>query len=126
MFSSSVRRAARTPTVPFPVVPRPTLASASSTSSSSGYTRTHQRRYSSSKPPVPPNDGSRGIDASSQTPGKGVNPSAKEGAEKREGKASKRKGKDGSGNGSVKSKHAAFVDLPSVPSTQHVHPNGQF
>lgn len=55
-----------------------------------------------------------------------MNPSTKEGAEKREGKASKRKGKDGGANGSMKSKNGAFSDLPSVPSTQHIHPNGEF
>lgn len=114
MFSSSVRRAARAPSAPFPVVPRPCKSVVAA--SPSNCTRTHQRRYSSSKP----NDGSRRFDASSQTPGKSVNP-AKEGAEKREGRASKRKGKDGGANGS---KHAAFADLPSVPSTQHIHPNG--
>lgn len=116
MFSSSVRRAARAPSAPFPVVPRPCKSVVAAAASSSSSTKTHQRRYSSSKP----NDGSRGFDASSQTPGKSVNP-AKEGAEKREGRASKRKGKDGGANGS---KHAAFPDLPSVPSTQHIHPNG--
>ncbi|PGH00371.1 hypothetical protein AJ79_08223 [Helicocarpus griseus UAMH5409] len=126
MFSSSARFVARSsPVTALPTAPRAStgvIAAASSGFTST--TRTHQRRYSSSKPPVPPSDGSRGIDASSQSPAKNVSPSNKQGGEKREGKAAKRRGgKDGS-NAAAKSKNAeAFLNLPSVPSTQHLHPH---
>lgn len=83
----------------------------------------HQRRYSSSKPPVPPNDGSRPIDTSSQTPAKGVSPTG----QKRDGKAAKRRAKESRRSGSGKSSQSsAFLNLPSVPSTQHLQPQGLF
>ncbi|KAJ5239696.1 hypothetical protein N7468_004315 [Penicillium chermesinum] len=79
----------------------------------------HQRRYSSSssKPPVPPSDGSRRMDTS--TPSKGVNSSGEK------SKSARRRGKDnGARNGSKSSQqHAAFSKLPSVPSTQHRQPH---
>ncbi|KAJ5674069.1 hypothetical protein N7462_009508 [Penicillium macrosclerotiorum] len=80
----------------------------------------HQRRYSSSssKPPVPPSDGSRRMDTS--TPAKGVNSSSEK------SKATRRRGKDSSGrNGSSRAsqQHAVFSKLPSVPSTQHRQPH---
>ncbi|KAK2746463.1 hypothetical protein FQN57_003089 [Myotisia sp. PD_48] len=81
----------------------------------------HQRRYSSSKPPVPPSDGSKGgIDASAQTATKGVSsPSQKKDLEKREGRSNKKRSKDAD----LKSKQDSSLKLPSVPSTQHLHPN---
>ncbi|KAL1960450.1 hypothetical protein VTO42DRAFT_7749 [Malbranchea cinnamomea] len=116
MFTSSMRRVARPPAGTLPTsTTRPSSAVIASATPGFVTTRTQQRRYSSSKPPVPPSDGSRGIDASSQTPAKGVSPSN---AEKRDGKSSRRRGKDNGKN----SKNDTFLNLPSVPSTQHLHP----
>ncbi|KAJ5887910.1 hypothetical protein N7495_007951 [Penicillium taxi] len=107
MLSTSLRRAAWVPLSGVQHVP------------STGFLTTarhiHQRRYSSSsKPPFPPSDGPRRIDA---TPTKGVNSSSS--------KATRRRGKDSATrNASSKSsQHAAFSKLPSVPSTQHRQPH---
>ncbi|GIK01667.1 hypothetical protein Aspvir_005705 [Aspergillus viridinutans] len=117
MLPSSVRRAVWTPIVPISAISR--TSSQALASSSNGFFGTtehvRQRRYSSSS--SKPSDGSRNIDASSQTPTKGVNS-----GDKREGKSSKRRGKDGR-NGSKSNQHAAFSRLPSVPSTQHLQPH---
>ncbi|PGG97373.1 hypothetical protein AJ80_09713 [Polytolypa hystricis UAMH7299] len=129
MFSSSMRRVARAPpSVSAAVTPRCSSSSVVIVACPGSYLptiRSHQRRYSSSKPPVPPNDGSRGssssssIDSSSQSPAKSVSPN-----QKRDGKASKRRGKDGAANGAaVKAKHDPTLHLPCVPSTEHLHPH---
>ncbi|EFQ97135.1 hypothetical protein MGYG_00178 [Nannizzia gypsea CBS 118893] len=126
MISSSVRRAALPSTAALPS--RAVLLAVSSSSPAPGPSSgnppyRHQRRYSSSKPPVPPSDGSRGIDPPAQTPAKSVSsgPSSKKDVEKREGRSSrKRAGKDGE---TAKSKQASSLKLPSVPSTQHLHPH---
>ncbi|KAJ5648318.1 hypothetical protein N7490_004690 [Penicillium lividum] len=114
MFSTSVRRAAWAPLTGV-------SCSAQTVPSSGllGATRL-QRRYSSSssKPPVPPSDGSQRLDTS--TPAKSVNSSGEK------TKAARRRGKDaGARNGSSKSsqQHAVFSKLPSVPSTQHRQPH---
>lgn len=101
MLSSTLRRAARPPAVPIPGF---SLSSSQALAASS----VRHRSYSSSS--SKPSDGSRKVDASSQTPAK----------------ASRRKGKDGNGrNGSSKpNQNAAFSNLPSVPSTQHRQPHG--
>ncbi|KAL1876113.1 hypothetical protein Plec18167_005376 [Paecilomyces lecythidis] len=118
MLASSVLRVARSPAVPFPTV-TPAITSTSNGLLATATRRQAQRRYSSSKPPVPPSDGSRGIDTS-QTAAKGVNPSG----QKREGKSSRRKGRDNGRHGSAKSsENTAFLNLPSVPSTQHRQPH---
>ncbi|KAH8424054.1 mitochondrial 37S ribosomal protein mS38 [Aspergillus melleus] len=119
MLSSSLRRAAWAPIVPISGISR--SSSQGLTASSNGLVgatqQVRQRRYSSSS--SKPSDGSRNVDASSQTPAKGVNS-----AEKREGKASKRRGKENNGrNGSKSNQHTAFSRLPSVPSTQHLQPH---
>ncbi|KAN0083081.1 hypothetical protein V8E54_002169 [Elaphomyces granulatus] len=113
MLSSSIRRVVRPPAVSLPVT-SPLGASVNNTAA------VHQRRYSSSKPPVPPNNGSRPLEASSQTPTKGVSPSGT----KRDGKAAKRRGKDNGRNGIGRpGQQTAFLNLPSVPSTQHLQPH---
>ncbi|GAQ04242.1 hypothetical protein ALT_1563 [Aspergillus lentulus] len=117
MLPSSVRRAVWTPIGTISTISR--ISSQALASSSNGFFGTtehvRQRRYSSSS--SKPSDGSRNIDASSQTPAKGVNS-----GDKRDGKSSKRRGKDGR-NGSKSNQHAAFSRLPSVPSTQHLQPH---
>ncbi|EAU35952.1 predicted protein [Aspergillus terreus NIH2624] len=119
MLSSSIRRAAWAPIVPISGIAR--ASSQALPGSSNGLLgatqHVRQRRYSSSS--SKPSDGSRGVDASSQTPTKGVNA-----GEKKEGKASRRRGRDGAGRtGSKSSQNAAFSKLPSVPSTQHLQPH---
>ncbi|KAL1964126.1 hypothetical protein VTN77DRAFT_7214 [Rasamsonia byssochlamydoides] len=112
MLSSSIRRVVRTSAVSLSsVTPSVSVGASSNGLLSPATQRAPQRRYSSSKPPVPPNDGSRRIDASSQAPAKGVNPAG-------EKRAAKRKGKDSKSN-----QHPAFLNLPSVPSTQHLQPD---
>ncbi|KAJ5773407.1 hypothetical protein N7457_008303 [Penicillium paradoxum] len=115
MLSTSLRRAAWAP-MPLPGITR---SSQNLTSSLLGAIRPlHERRYSSSsKPPVPPSDGSRRMDTSA--PAKGVNSSSEK------NKATRRRGKDSaSRSGSSKSsQYSAFSNLPSVPSTQHRQPH---
>ncbi|OAX83886.1 hypothetical protein ACJ72_01746 [Emergomyces africanus] len=125
MFSSSARFVARSsPVIALPSPARPSTTVLVAASSGLACTRSHQRRFSSSKPPVPPSDGSRGIDASSQSPAKSVSPSNKEGADKRDGKTARRRGAKDNANVSAKSKNNEhFMNLPSVPSTQHLHPH---
>ncbi|KAL2834974.1 hypothetical protein BDW59DRAFT_136912 [Aspergillus cavernicola] len=118
MLSSSLRRAAWAPISPVSGICR--SSSHSLTASSAGIvgtTHARQRRYSSSS--SKPSDGSRKFDPSSQTPTKEVNS-----GEAREGKTSRRRGKDGSGrSGSKPNQSTAFSRLPSVPSTQHRQPH---
>ncbi|KAL2852760.1 hypothetical protein BJX68DRAFT_58267 [Aspergillus pseudodeflectus] len=118
MLSSSLRRAAWAPIAPASGISR--SSSQGLAASSAGIVRTtqaRQRRYSSSS--SKPSDGSRKIDASSQTPAKEVNS-----GEKREGKSSRRRGKDGSGrNGRPTAFSRPLPPLPSVPSTQHLQPH---
>ncbi|KAE8364732.1 hypothetical protein BDV27DRAFT_128042 [Aspergillus caelatus] len=120
MLSSSLRRAAWAPIAPITGIARSSSQAlpASSNTLLGAAQHVRQRRYSSSSSSKP-SDGSRKVDASSQTPTKGVNAS-----EKREGKASRRRGKDSSGrNGSKSNQHMVFSRLPSVPSTQHLQPH---
>ena len=76
--------------------------------------RTHQRRHSSSKPPVPPNNGSQSISASVKTVGT---------AEKRPAatpRPSRRKTAKDKPEADEWTRH-----LPSVPSTQHLSEKGK-
>lgn len=117
MLSTSISRAAWTPLAGF------TRAAQNVPSSGllGATRRVHQRRYSSSssKPPVPPSDGSRRMDTS--TPAKNVNSSAEK------GKVSRRRGKENGARSASKNgqQDAAFSNLPSVPSTQHRQPHGR-
>ncbi|PWY80284.1 hypothetical protein BO94DRAFT_537161, partial [Aspergillus sclerotioniger CBS 115572] len=92
MLSSSLRRAAWAPIGPIAGISR--ASSQSITTSANGL-----------------------IGSSQHTPAKGVNS-----AEKREGKASRRRGKDSNGRNGSK-QQTAFSRLPSVPSTQHLQPH---
>ncbi|KAH8695557.1 hypothetical protein BGW36DRAFT_299157 [Talaromyces proteolyticus] len=121
MLLSSLRRAVRTPT-PFPSLILPSASSANGLLlSATSQRRAHQRRYSSSKPPAPPNDGSRPFDTpSSQAPsGKNVGPAEREGEQR---KATKRKGKDNSTSNGRNNHPSPFLNVPSVPSTHHLLP----
>src|SRR5277367_2539134 len=128
MLKSSLRHVARTsPTHPAPA--RPPLSSPRAASFSS---RSHQRRHSSSKPPIPPNNGTRNIQASSvKTVGtprskeasSEQSPTAKHAAAadvripKR--KVARQKTNNGQDGGSQWTKN-----MPSVPSTQHLSLDG--
>ncbi|KZF23602.1 hypothetical protein L228DRAFT_246408 [Xylona heveae TC161] len=96
------------------------MAAAASTRSIS--VRRHQRRYSSSKPSSPP-DGSEGIDAQQQTPSNGSSESRVDGSKRNANRLNRRKAKDAAAEATHKGKHEAFVNLPSVPSTPHLHPS---
>ncbi|EHA23144.1 hypothetical protein ASPNIDRAFT_207071 [Aspergillus niger ATCC 1015] len=118
MLSSSLRRAAWAPMGPIAGISRATSQSITTSANGligSSQQHVRQRRYSSSS--SKPSDGSNKVDSSSQTPAKGVNS-----AEKREGKASRRRGKDSNGRNGSK-QPTAFSRLPSVPSTQHLQPH---
>ncbi|TVY15276.1 hypothetical protein LARI1_G008521 [Lachnellula arida] len=117
MFSSSVRRVAST---------APPIPTASSFSNSTQRVvaaqalsyRSHQRRYSSSKPSSPA-DGSKRV-----TDGQGVAAAAAHArpeGEKKSSRASKKKTKDSASSG--KGRDESIQNLPCVPSTHHISPN---
>lgn len=82
----------------------------------------HQRKHSSSKTPSPPKDEPRAITTPSDAPSKDAKPVAKESTEKRPStRISKRKSKDGIQDTARKSKNEFTFDLPSVPTTNHLH-----
>ncbi len=121
MITSSLRRAVRSPHSP-QSVSRPTTPSIAASFSS----RSHQRRQSSSKPPVPPNDGPANIaNPSVKTVG---TPRAKDATgQKRSGaesRLSKRKLSRDKSEHAVEDKDEWAANLPSVPSTQHLDPKG--
>lgn len=122
MITSSLRRAVCSHPSPHSIS-RPSTPSIAASFSS----RSHQRRQSSSKPPIPPND-----DAADVT-----NPSVKTvGAPRpKDGSSQKRPGAESrlsrrkvprDRNEHVADGHDEWaIDLPSVPSTQHLDPKGQ-
>jgi hypothetical protein len=129
MFSSSVRRVALT--APQTPIVASLTSTASRTSASHALTyRSHQRRFSSSKPSSPA-DGRKGVAQGQEVPAKPS--SATDGtkgvahgqevlaeplqtrpdSEKKSSRTSKRRAKD----------DTASWNFPSVPSTQHIPPN---
>src|SRR6266480_239372 len=129
MLKSSLRHVARRSSA-HPTQARPSLSPPTTAAFSS---RSHQRRHSSSKPPVPPNDGARNIPASSV---KAVGtPRAKEVSAERPSvtgqnqastdvrlpkrKVARQKTSNGQDRGNQWTK-----DIPSVPSTQHLSIDG--
>ncbi len=124
MFSSSVSRVARSShaaTIPNSI-PGFCCASLVAASSRNLSCRTHQRRNSSSKPSSSAN-GPRGItqqpDAS--TAGTRTRPEA----EKRSTRLSKRKAKDVAIMTAAKGRDRSILNIPSVPTTNHVNPAGK-
>ena len=88
--------------------------------------RSHQRKHSSSKPSSPPKNITRAIDTPSKALSDKVNVSAKPIAEKPTStRPSRRKTKDITPLTPGKAKDGNLLNLPSVPSTQHLHPQGQ-
>lgn len=87
--------------------------------------RTHQRRHSSSKPSSPPDGGPRGLDAPAEGPTNKAAPASKQDNEKRPStRLGRRKSKDVATETVGKAKDDTILNLPSVPSTQHLHPHG--
>lgn len=117
MFNTSLRRVARNCANGSPIPSRPSTPTIASISSNS-----HQRRHSSSKPPIPPNNGSPPIPASQvKQVGAPRTESKRPGAESRLSK--KRSPKD-----KVDAKQEIqenwTSNLPAVPSLQHLNPKG--
>ena len=117
MFHTSLRRAARS-------CPRgqPLPSSRPSTPSIAPFTsKSHQRRHSSSKPPIPPNNGSPAMPTSGvKVVGAAKSESKKPASDSR---LSKRKTQKPEPREEVQDNWAAT--LPSVPSTQHLNQKGR-
>ena len=85
----------------------------------------HQRKHSSSKAPSPPEDDARAITTPSDAPSKDAKPVVKASTEKRPStRISKRKSKDSLQDTAGKSSNELTFNLPSVPTTNHIHPIG--
>jgi hypothetical protein len=127
MLKSSLRHVARSPST-HPTQPRTSLSTPIRASFSS---RSHQRRQSSSKPPIPPNDGARNMPASSvKTVG---TPRAKEAATDQspvseqastDVRIPKRKVARQKSNNGQHGSNQWTKNMPSVPSTQHLSIDG--
>lgn len=124
MFNSSLRRVART-------CPNATLSTRPSSSHGSiaAFTtrsRSRQRRHSSSKPPIPPNNGSPPIPTTSV---KQVGAPRSDKQPSTDSRLSKRKITKSEKSEAVKQQDEHFSEwtrtLPSVPSTQHINPKGK-
>jgi hypothetical protein len=123
MISSSFWRVATTaPQTQLPAYVTSTVPRCVATHSLS-YRRSHQRRYSSSKPSSPA-DGPKGI-AEGQEVATAPAQGRTEGEKKASGRASRRKAKDVPASSTVKPKDEILHNLPSVPSTQHVKGKGK-
>lgn len=126
MFNTSLRRVARTcPNATLPIRPSPVPSHAAITSRFS--TRSHQRRHSSSKPPIPPNNGAPPIPSSHvKQVGTPRSTDKRAGAESR---LSKRKAQKHEKTEGLKQEDGFCNEwtrtLPSVPSTQHLNPKGE-
>jgi hypothetical protein len=127
MLKSSLRHVARSSST-HPAQARPPLSTPITASFSS---RSHQRRHSSSKPPIPPNDGARNISASSvKTVG---TPRGKEGPTEQspvteqastDVRIPKRKVARQKANNVQDGGNQWAKSMPSVPSTQHLSIDG--
>ncbi|KAI9835053.1 MAG: hypothetical protein M1819_002605 [Sarea resinae] len=122
MFSSSLTRAARTaPSLSVsPTITSRTSASAIAAAPRQFSARSHQRRYSSSKPSSPP-DGPRNINPDSAAPASASANGRAEGEKRSRGHPSRRRTKENAAE-AAKAKDEASLNLPSVPSTPHLHP----
>ena len=95
------------------------------TSSSRQLAPAHQRKHSSSKPSSSPKDDSSVITTPSEAPAKGAKSAVKGRTEHgTSSRASRRKSKDIT-HGAAKSRNEALLNLPSVPSTQGLKPQGK-
>lgn len=88
-------------------------------------THVHQRKHSSSKTPSSPKDETRAITTPSDGPSKDAKSVVKESTEKRpSSRISKRKSKDGMQDTAGKNSNELTFNLPSVPTTNHLHAAG--
>lgn len=126
MFNSSLRRVART-------CPNSVLSSRPSPTASHGQiaatfaTHCHQRRNSSSKPPIPPNNGSPPIPAASvKQVGAPRSTDKRPGVESRLSKRKVTKTEKVEASKPKEDYSSEWTrSLPSVPSTQHLNPKGK-
>jgi len=123
MFSSSLGRVARS--APHPSI-SPSITALTSTASIAASSRpfsyrTHQRRYSSSKPSSPP-DSSGNTNPQQQAPANASSGTRADGEKRSATRLSRRKAKEAAAEATVKGKDEALMNLPSVPSTPHLHP----
>lgn len=90
--------------------------------------RIHQRKNSSSKASSPPKNEPRAITAPTEAPtqtAKEAKLAVKNNVEKSPTtRASKRRVKDATQDAAVQASNGMAVNVPSVPSTSHVHPAG--
>src|SRR5947207_1411492 len=128
MLKSSLRQVARRPSA-HSAAARPPHSSPITASFSS---QSHQRRHSSSKPPVPPNDGTRNISTSSVkavgTP-RSKGPATTRSPPTEQSSATdvrvpKRKIARQKANSSRDGSNQWARNMPSVPSTQHLSIDG--
>ncbi|MCJ1224568.1 hypothetical protein MMC12_001213 [Toensbergia leucococca] len=87
--------------------------------------RTHQRTYSSSKPSSPPKDDARPIAAPTEAPTAETSPAVEDAPKRSSTRLSRRKPRVVLPDTDVKRKEDPIMNLPIVPSTQHLHPNGR-
>lgn len=117
MFNTSLRRVARNCSNGSAVPSRPTTPSIASFTS-----HAHQRRHSSSKPPVPPNNGSSAIPAASvKQVGTPRSETKRPGSESR---LSKKRSSKEKFDAKQEAQDDWTAKLPSVPSLQHLNPKG--
>ncbi|KAI9717658.1 MAG: hypothetical protein M1812_004603 [Candelaria pacifica] len=133
MFSSAIRRLVRAhQSIPTASYVTGIPSTASITASSRQFTlRSHRRRYSSSKPSSPPDDSTK-VAPQQQTPSN-TNSRTRADSDKRSvTRLSKRKAKDTAEEASTtrvpvknsKDEEVSLnINLPSVPSTHHLHPS---
>ena len=100
-----------------------TLAVSSTVRSSPA--RIHQCKSSSSKAPSSPKNESRALTAPAKSPPKETLPLVKDGADKRShSRFGRRKSKDVVREVEVKANMDTTINVPSVPTTTHLHPSG--
>lgn len=131
--------AAAASSLPSASVHRPISTACAATAQSFGKSQLHQRRYASSKPPVNNDDIAAaaattkgdGIDTTSRagtaSAGNNANSASAEG-DVNAGSAVKpvtRRGRGRKSSAGRKNGIAANYNLPKVPSTEHVKPNGE-
>jgi len=119
MFASSVRRVAFTA----PQTPIASPLSTQTTRAAASSYRSHQRRFSSSKPSSPA-DGSKRVGNGEAVPT--THTQAQPDSEKKASRTSKRKAKDVAASCTVKGRDEAMQNLPSVPSTNHIAANREY
>jgi len=134
MFNTSLRRVARScPNASLSPLRSSTPTSNATTITATFTTHSHQRRNSSSKPPVPPNNGQPPIPTASvkQVGAPRSNTDKRPGAESRLAKRKSTKGEKVEVKSSGKKDDVQLYSnewtrsLPSVPSTQHLNPKGK-